>query len=351
MDKLRNKIICGDCIEVLGKVGKPFADLIFADPPFNIGYKYDKYYDKVKSKNYVAWTKEWMTVCKKVLKPNGSFYIAIGDEYAANVKVIADELGLFMRNWIIWHYTFGQQMKNKFARSHTHIFYFVKDKDNFTFKDHETRVISDRQKKYQDKRANPEGKMPDDVWDEYPRVCGTFKERIDFPCQMPESLLARIIRVSSTKGQWILDPFIGSGTTAVVAAKLGRNFTGIDISKEYVRKSNERVKSSGNSAIEGEGKPKWNEQLEAELKWLYHENKVPTEQLEDEPLLLTLFAEKFNKRIGTTKNIFQPKQIIRHLIQMRKSAKLGPLRGHPIPKKSQKNNSERILWQIGETSK
>jgi DNA modification methylase len=351
MQKLLNKIICGDCIEVLGKIREPFADLIFADPPFNIGYKYDKYYDKVKSKNYISWTKEWMTACKKVLKPHGSFYIAIGDEYAANVKIIADELGLFMRNWLIWHYTFGQQMKKKFARSHTHIFYFVNDKNNFTFNDRATRVISDRQKKYQDKRANPEGKMPDDVWDEYPRICGTFKERIDFPCQMPESLLARIIRVSSNEGHLILDPFIGSGTTAVVAAKLSRNFTGIDISKEYVRKSKERVQSCRNLAIEGEGKPKWNEQLEAELKWLYHENKVPTEQLEDETVLLTLFSEKFNKRVGAIQNPFQPKQIVRHLIQMRKSAKLGPLRGHPIPRKSKKSNSEKRLWQIGENIK
>ena len=107
MQKFLNQIVCGDCIELLDKVQKPFADLIFADPPFNIGYKYDKYHDKVESKNYIAWTKDWMTACKAVLKPTGSFYIAIGDDYAANVKVIADELGLTMRNWIIWHYTFG----------------------------------------------------------------------------------------------------------------------------------------------------------------------------------------------------------------------------------------------------
>jgi len=351
MQKFLNRIICGDCIEVLGKVREPFADLIFADPPFNIGYKYDKYYDKVKSKNYIAWTKDWMSVCKKVLKPHGSFYIAIGDEYAANVKIIADDLGLIMRNWIIWHYTFGQQMKKKFARAHTHILYFVKHKDHFTFNADVTRVISDRQRRYKDKRAYPEGKMPDDVWDEYPRVCGTFEERTDFPCQMPESLLARIIRVSSNDNDWILDPFVGSGTTTIAAAKLGRNFTGIDISEEYVRKSQERIQSCRNLAIEGEGKLKWNEQLEAELKWLYHENKVPTEQLEDEPMLLTLFAEKFNKRVGATKNPFQPKQIIKHLIQMRKSAKLGPLRGHPISRKSKKTNSEKTLWQAGERIK
>jgi len=351
MQKFLNKIICGDCVEVLSKVRKPFADLIFADPPFNIGYKYDKYHDKVKSKNYIAWTKDWMTACKKVLKPHGSFYIAISDDYAANVKIIADQLSLFMRNWLIWHYSFGQQMKNKFARSHTHILYFVKDKDRFTFNADVTRVISDRQKRYKDKRAYPQGKMPDDVWDEYPRICGTFEERTEFPCQMPESLLARIIRVSSNEDKWVLDPFSGSGTTPVVAAKLGRRFTGIEISKEYVRKSEERIRTCKNLAIEGETKQKWNEQLEAELKWLYHENKVPTEQLEDDSILLTLFAEKFNKRVRAKKNPFQPKQIIKHLIQMRKSAKLGPLRGHPIPMKSHKSKTERTLWENGKVLK
>jgi len=242
MQGFLNKIICGDCIEVLGKVREPFADLIFADPPFNIGYKYDKYKDEVKKEKYIAWTKDWMASCKKVLKPQGSFYIAIGDDYAADVKIIADELRLFMRNWLIWHYTFGQQMKNKFARSHTHIFYFVNDKKNFTFNDYAVRVPSDRQLIYNDKRANPKGKMPDDVWDEYPRVCGTFKERTGWhPCQMPENLLKRIIAVSSNPGDCVLDPFCGSGTTAVVAYQLGRNYVGVEISEKYVENANKRL--------------------------------------------------------------------------------------------------------------
>jgi site-specific DNA-methyltransferase (adenine-specific) len=351
MQKFLNKIICGDCIEVLCDVGEPFVDLIFADPPFNIGYKYDKYYDKVKKKNYVAWTKEWMSVCKKVLKPHGSFYIAIGDDYAANVKIIADDLGLVMRNWIIWHYSFGQQMKNKFARSHTHIFYFVNDKSNFVFNDHSVRIISDRQKKYRDKRANPEGKMPDDVWDEYPRICGTFEERTDFPCQMPESVLARIIRVSSNEGDWVLDPFSGSGTTAVVAAKLGRKYAGIELSAEYAQESSERIERYGNSAVEGEGTRQWTKQMDLELKWLYHENKVPTEQLQDDPTLLALFTEKFNRRIRETQNPLRPDRVIKHLVQMRKSAKLGPLRGHPMQVKSRNSNSEVPLWETGEVPK
>jgi site-specific DNA-methyltransferase (adenine-specific) len=350
MQKFVNKIICGDCVEVL-KGCEAFADLIFADPPFNIGYKYDKYDDRQKHDNYVTWTKEWMGVCKQVLKPKGSFYIAIGDEYAADVKKIADELKMVMRNWIIWHYSFGQQMKNKFARSHTHILYFVKDKKRFTFNDDAVRIISDRQKKYRDKRANPEGKMPDDVWDEYPRVCGTFEERTEFPCQMPESLLARIIRVSSKEGGWVLDPFSGSGTTAVVAAKLNRKYTGIELSSEYCTEARKRIRECKGLAVEGEGKRKWTEQMNQEVKWLYHENKVPTEQLRDDSALLTLFTDKFNMRIGETKNPFQPTEVIRHLVRMRKSAKLGPLRGEPILRKNGNSNLETMLWQSGQVKR
>ncbi len=329
MKELLNKIICGDCIEVLGGMSGPFADLIFADPPFNIGYKYDKYDDKVKGDKYIAWTREWMTACKKVLKPNGSFYIAIGDDYAADVKIIATrKLNLVMRNWIIWHYTFGQQTKNKFARAHTHIFYFVNDEKNFIFNDDTVRVISDRQKIYKDKRANPEGKMPDDVWDEYPRLCGTFDERINFPCQMPESLLARIIRASSSEGDWVLDPFSGSGTTVAVAHKLKRRFTGIEISGEYVNESEKRIKQSEGLPVEGEDERKWNDHLDAELKWLYHENKVPSERLIEDAYLLSLFTEKFNKRTGERRNPFQPREIREHLVKLRRSAKLGPLRAN-----------------------
>ncbi|MHC4594974.1 MAG: DNA-methyltransferase [Planctomycetota bacterium] len=296
MQKFLNRIICGDCIEVLSKVREPFADLIFADPPFNIGYKYDKYYDKVKSKNYIAWTEDWMNVCKKVLKPHGSFYIAIGDEYAANVKIIADELGLIMRNWLIWHYTFGQQTKAKFARAHTHIFYFVNDRKNFTFNDYAVRVPSDRQLIYNDRRANPKGKMPNDVWDEYSRVCGTFKERQGWhPCQMPESLLRRIIAVSSKPGDCVLDPFSGSGTTPVVSYQLGRNYLGVEISEKYVKNSNKRLahlkkQPSGNHFL--------NPTELNELKRLSADIKIPLKEITADKKLLKQFKNQFVVRMN-----------------------------------------------------
>jgi DNA modification methylase len=307
MQGFLNKIIYGDCIEVLGKVSEPFADLIFADPPFNIGYKYDKYKDEIKKEKYITWTKDWMTTCKKVLKPHGSFYIAIGDDYAANVKIIADELGLFMRNWIIWHYTFGQQMKNKFARSHTHIFYFVNDKKKFTFNDYAVRVPSDRQLIYEDRRANAIGKMPDDVWDGYSRVCGTFKERTGWhPCQMPESLLKRIIAVSSNTGDCVLDPFSGSGTTLAAAKQLDRNYVGIEISEKYVEKANERLTELKKQHTE----TLFLNTVElTELNQLLSDVGKPLKEITSDRKLLRLFANQFKVRMNNSKS-YSTEQIL-----------------------------------------
>jgi len=301
MQELLNKIVCGDCVKILNEVSEPFADLIFADPPFNIGYKYDKYKDKVKKKNYITWTKDWMRACKKVLKPRGSFYIAIGDDYAANVKIIADEIGLFMRNWIIWHYTFGQQTKNKFARSHTHIFYFVNDDKNFTFNDFAVRVPSNRQLIYNDRRAKAVGKIPNDVWCRDSRVCGTFKERTGWhPCQMPESLLARIIAVSSNAGDCVLDPFVGSGTTAVAASRFGRKYVGIDISENYIAKARQRLarlkhKNTGAQAL-------FNYDFDgvelSELKRLLHDIGISAGDIQTDKNLLEIFTNQFAVRMN-----------------------------------------------------
>jgi site-specific DNA-methyltransferase (adenine-specific) len=301
MKEMLNKIICGDCIEILNKAKEPFADLIFADPPFNIGRKYDNYNDNHDRQKYIDWTRQWMTACCKVLKPHGSFYIAIGDDYAANVKIIAEELGLFCRNWIIWHYTFGQQTKNKFARSHTHIFYFVKDKKNFTFNDNAVRTPSDRQLVYKDKRANSSGKMPDDVWPDYSRVCGTFTERQSWhPCQMPEMLLARIIAAGSNKGDCVLDPFIGSGTTAAVAAKYGRNYCGIDISQRYVKKTIERI-----AQIKKQNKASNNMSFNSieleEIKRLFVETGLSIAQIVENNKRLEIFANQFAVRMNNHK--------------------------------------------------
>ncbi len=272
-------IAVGDCIEQMAAFPDQSVDLIFADPPYNIGYDYDTYDDRRSDEEYVEWTRRWISQCARLLKPRGSFYILIGDEYAAearlHLKTLERQNKLAFRNWIIWHYTFGQNCKLKFNRSHAHLFYCVgsdacrytteitKDPP-FTFNREAIAIPSARQTTYGDRRANPTGKLPDDTWYLRPqamvgevgryylspemdtwyqsRLCGTFSERVGWhPCQLPEALLERIIKVSSDRGQIVFDPFTGSGTTLVVARRFGRKWTGCELSNDYAAKALERI--------------------------------------------------------------------------------------------------------------
>ncbi len=262
MGLVPNHVYQGDCIEGLAQIEPGTIDLVFADPPFNIGYEYDVYHDKRGSDEYLDWSARWMRGVHEALKPDGTFWLAIGDEYAAELKVIAQrDLGFICRSWVIWYYTFGVNCKRGFSRSHTHLFHFIKDAANFTFNadDPAVRVPSARQLVYADGRANPKGRLPDNTWilrpqdlpdgfdpNEntwyFPRVAGTFKEREGFHgCQMPEQLLGRIIRCCSNPADTVLDPFSGSGTTLVVAKKLGRQWLGFELSADYAEKIKERL--------------------------------------------------------------------------------------------------------------
>ena len=256
-----NTIVEGDCIKSLSKLEAGCVDLVFADPPFNIGYEYDVYHDKKGRDEYLGWTQKWIKQVFRVLKPSGTFWLAIGDEYAAEMKILSQEIGFTTRSWVIWYYTFGVNCTHKFTRSHAHLFYFVKDPKEFTFRSNEleNRIPSARQLVYNDSRANPRGRLPDDTWIirpqdivdcltpgedtwYFPRVAGTFSERAGFHgCQMPEQLLGRIIRMCSNKGDLVVDPFSGSATTLAVAKKLGRNFVGFELSAEYVKRGTART--------------------------------------------------------------------------------------------------------------
>jgi len=255
-ESIINKVISGDSVKVMKKIPDKSIDLVFADPPYNIGIKYDNYKDNLAQKDYLEWTDKWLTEAIRILKPTGSLYVAINDENVAEIVVILKNKGLFMINWIIWYYTFGEHQKNKFSRSHTHILYFVKDKNNFTFNANDIRVMSIRQK-IGDKRANPKGRIPDDVWYydlndvwKISRVAGTFKERVKgFPCQMPIKVLERIILASSNEGDIVLDPFAGSGTTLVVTKKYNRRYIGIELSKKYVNMIKKRLNEISNENI------------------------------------------------------------------------------------------------------
>ncbi|QDS95928.1 DNA adenine methyltransferase YhdJ [Roseimaritima multifibrata] len=292
---LENRIELGDCIQKMDAMPEQSVDLVFADPPFNIGYDYDVYDDKQDVDQYLEWSESWINAVHRVLRDDGTFWLAIGDEYAAELKVISQRIGFHCRSWVVWYYTFGVNCKHKFTRSHAHLFYFVKDPAKFTFLDEDldNRVPSARELIYNDRRANPKGRLPDDTWmirpagligelassedldleklqppagtdqtfrlrpqeiqrgfnpseDTWyiPRVAGTFKERAGFHgCQMPEQLLGRIIRTCSKPEDLVLDPFSGSATTVAVAKKLGRRWLGFDLSESYVQMGCERLDS------------------------------------------------------------------------------------------------------------
>ncbi len=265
---VHDEVITGDCLEVLAGLPAGCANLVFADPPFNIGYEYDVYDDRRAKEEYLAWTDRWLAQTMRVLSPTGAFFLAIGDEFAAEHKVRLDAMGLTLRNWIVWHYTFGVNCTKKFNRSHAHIFYYVRDPKQYTFNPDEVRVPSARMTTYADRRANPVGKLPDDTWVLRPqestdhfradqdtwfvsRVCGTFRERTDHPCQMPEGVLERIVRVASNPKDLVIDPFAGSGTTLAVAKKLERRFLGVELSDQYadgIRKRLQLIEFSDHAA-------------------------------------------------------------------------------------------------------
>lgn len=266
----RNFLHQGDCVAGLAALPEGVVDLVFADPPFNIGYKYDLYEDRKSADEYLSWSSRWVGAVKRALKPSGSFWLAIGDDFAAELKTLVQrDFGFSCRSWVIWYYTFGVNCSRKFSRSHTHIFHFVKDPKSFTFNADDIRVPSARQLVYADSRAVSKGRLPDDTWIlrphdvvdgfeanhdvwYFPRVCGTFKERAGFHgCQMPEQLLARIITTSSNPGDLVVDPFAGSGSTLVVAKKLHRDWIGFELSENYAEQIRKRIStvSPGNPLV------------------------------------------------------------------------------------------------------
>lgn len=252
-----NIIYKGDCIKIINsKVDEKSIDLIFADPPYNLSgnglkwkgnktggdwYMVNEEWDKMTPPEYLKFTRQWLGACNKVLKNAGSIYIACSYHNISEVIMVLKQLNYKINNIITWHKT--NSMPNMTRRVFTHSTEFVV----WAVKGKKWKFNYKKLKKINPKlQKDGSPKQMRDLW-EMPLVQG--KERLRgkgnkalHPTQKPEEMLKRIILASSNKGDIVLDPFLGSGTTALIAKRYGRKWIGIDKEKKYINASNKRLK-------------------------------------------------------------------------------------------------------------
>jgi site-specific DNA-methyltransferase (adenine-specific) len=230
------KIILGDAIEHLSLIPSESIDLIIADPPYNLGKDYGNNHDNQQFDEYMDFSRRWLQEAVRILKPTGTIYVFMGFRFISYLyNTMEREMKLLFNSWIVWHYTQGTGKTKGFSPRHDDILMFTKS-EQFTFNLDEVRIPQ----KYYRSRNNMRGANPGDVW-EFSHVHYCHENRQSHPTQKPEGLIERMVLASSRVEDWILDPFMGSGTTARVCQQLGRNSIGIEINPEYVKMSQARL--------------------------------------------------------------------------------------------------------------
>ncbi len=250
------EIWVGDAIAWLHSLEAESVDLIFADPPYNIK---KAEWDTFESQGqYVEWSLQWITEAARVLKPTGTLYVCGFSEILADLKLPASQYFRGCR-WLVWHYKNKANLGSDWGRSHESILHFRKSR-KFTFNTDDVRIPygnhtlkypvhpqaetsqygKGNNSKNEIWRPHPGGAKPRDVI-EIPTTCNGMHEKTPHPTQKPEELLRKLVLASSNPGDLVIDPFLGSGTTAVVAEQLGRKWKGCDISPEYCRWAVQRL--------------------------------------------------------------------------------------------------------------
>jgi site-specific DNA-methyltransferase (adenine-specific) len=238
----------GDCLSELARVEPGTVRLSVCDPPYNEAVSYDgrgAEADRLSDDEYLDWCRKWVNACVPLLATDGSMWVIISNRYAGRLEGLLVAAGLHPRALLTWFESFGVNSANNFNRCSRRLLYFVKDPKRFVFNPEAVTRPSDRQEKYGDERADPGGKLWDDVWGvnpPIPRLVGTSAERVpDFPTQLPLALLRPIVGCASDPGDLVLDPFSGSGTTGAACIELGRKYLGIELSDRYVTLSRQRL--------------------------------------------------------------------------------------------------------------
>jgi DNA modification methylase len=229
-------IKCGDAINLFKNLPDNSIDLIVTDPPYNLGKDYGNNHDLKGFDDYIEFTRIWTSEAKRVLKDNGSIYVFMGVRFISYLyEILEREQKLFFNNWIVWFYTQGLGKTKGFSPRHDDILVFSKSQ-KFKFNLDDVRVPQ----KYYRERNNMRGANPGDVW-KFSHVHYCNRNRQNHPTQKPEGIIERIILASSNKGDTVLDPFSGSGTTLRVCKQLNRNAIGFELNPEYVEMTKVRL--------------------------------------------------------------------------------------------------------------
>jgi len=251
----------GDTKKLLKSIPENTIQLIVTSPPYNLGKEYEK---KKTIEKYLEEQREIINMCIPLLTSSGSICWQVGNYMSPKSEVfpldillydIFKSAGLILRNRIIWHFGHGLHSKRRFSGRHETVLWFTRDTKDYYFDLDAVRVPQ----KYPGKRAfkgpnigkysgNPAGKNPSDIW-EIPNVKANHIEKTVHPCQFPIGLIQRLIRAFTKKEDWVLDPFLGSGTTACAAIMEERKPIGAEILPDYQIIAKKRIIDAWNNNL------------------------------------------------------------------------------------------------------
>lgn len=242
----------GDCLELLRYCPDSAFQLVVTSPPYNIGKEYET---KLKLRNYLDQQSMVIRECVRCLSPNGSICWQVGNHVDDGAIVPLDAvlypifagLGLRLRNRIVWHFEHGLHCSRRFSGRYETILWFTKT-DDYTFDLDPVRVPQKYpgKKHFRGPRAgqyscNPLGKNPGDIWI-IPNVKSNHVEKTEHPCQFPVELIERLVLSMTRAGDWVLDPFLGSGTSIIAAIRHGRKGAGAETVPKYVDIARQRIR-------------------------------------------------------------------------------------------------------------
>lgn len=244
-----NQIVVGDCVAELAKLPDNCAQLIIADPPYNLEKDFGVWRESEHRENWLPWCKEWLTECRRVLAPGGSIFVYGIHHYICWIQCYLYELGLDYRRLIIWHYENGFAGYSRTLAAHYEPILWFSNGDGYAYHPiREPYKSVDRlrykiTKKGKVWEPNPEGRLAGDIWS-FPTLAGRrFRdEKVQHPTQKPMDLTLRIVGHFSNPGDLVVAPFAGSGTECLAAAMLGRSYWGVELNPGYVQIALDRLR-------------------------------------------------------------------------------------------------------------